>query len=61
MGAAAALIIAGGALKAFGAIKEGQIADAQGKMTKKIAIANQRALERQAKAERDASKIDCCR
>ncbi len=55
--AVAALLIGGG-LMAFGQIKEGQIAEAQGKFTKQIAIRNQQALERQAKAERDAASIE---
>ncbi len=54
----AGAIIAGGALTAFAAIKEGQIAEAQGKFAKQIALRNQQALERQAKAETEASKIE---
>jgi hypothetical protein len=42
----------------LGQIKEGQIAAAQGKFADKIAQRNQRALERQAKAEVEASKIE---
>lgn len=45
------------ALTALGQIKEGQIAEAQGKLTKQIAIRNQKSLERQAKAERDAASV----
>ncbi len=55
MGAA---IIAAGGLIAFGQIKEGQIAEVQGKFAKQIAVRNQQALERQAKAERAASGIE---
>lgn len=58
MGLVAAAIIGAGALQAFGAIKEGQIAEAQGKFAKDIAIRNQQALERQAKAERAAASIE---
>lgn len=55
---AAALLIAGGGLMAYSAIREGQIAAAQGSFEKKLAIANQQALERQAKAEREASRFE---
>ncbi len=58
MGATAILLIAGGGLRAFAAIKEGQIAEAQGKFEKTIALRNQQALKRQAKAERAASRIE---
>ena len=51
----ASLLIIGGGLKAFAAIKEGQIAEAQGKFAKKIARRNQLSLERQAKAEKEAA------
>lgn len=54
---AAALIIAGAGLAAFGEIKQGQIAEAEGRFAKKIAIRNQQALDRQAKAEKAASNI----
>ena len=53
-----ALLIAGGTLRAFAAIKEGQIAEAQGKFAKQIALRNQQALERQAKAEREAATLE---
>lgn len=43
---------------AFAQIKEGRIAEAQGKFAKQIAIRNQQALERQAKAEREAASIE---
>lgn len=55
--AVAALIISGG-LQAFSAIKEGQIADVQGKFAKKIALRNQQSLERQAKAEGEAAGVE---
>ncbi len=58
MGLAAAAIIAGGGFQAFAAIKEGQIAETQGKFEKQIALRNQQALERQAKAEIEASQIE---
>lgn len=50
-------LIAGG-LQAYGAIQEGKIAEAQGKFARDIAIRNQQALERQAKAERAAAGIE---
>jgi hypothetical protein len=56
--AVAALLIAGGGLQAFAAIKEGQIAEAQGKFAKQIAVRNQQALERQAEAEKAAAGIE---
>lgn len=55
---AAVLLIAGGGLMAYGQIKQGQIAEAEGKFQKQIALRNQQALERQAKAEREASRIE---
>ena len=54
----AAAIIGGGILQAFSQLKEGQIAEAQGKLDKKIANRNAQALDRQAKAERDAAAIE---
>lgn len=54
----AALLIAGAGLMAFSSIKEGQIAEAQGKFQKQIALRNQQALQRQAKAERSAASIE---
>ena len=53
-----ALILAGAGLIAASELKKGQIAEAQGKFQKQIAARNQQALERQAKAERDAAAID---
>ena len=55
--ASAALIIAG-SMMAASAIQEGQIAEAQGKFAEKIGLQNQRALERQAKAEREAATLE---
>lgn len=55
---AAALLIAGGGLQAFGAIQEGKIAEAEGKFARDIGFRNQQALERQAKAEREAASIE---
>lgn len=55
---ATALLIAGGGLAAFGEIKKGQIAEAQGKLDKRIAVRNAAALARQAKAEQDAAAIE---
>ena len=51
-------LIAGGGLKAAGAIQEGRIAKAQGSFAKKIALRNQQALERQAKAEVEAAGLE---
>jgi hypothetical protein len=51
-------IVAGVALQAGGKVQEGQIAAAQGDLDKEIAIRNQQSLERQATAERAASKIE---
>jgi len=53
-----AFLIVGGGLKAFADIKEGQIAEAQGRFIEKISLRNQQALERQAKAEREAAEIE---
>lgn len=52
------LLIAGGGLIAAGQIQEGRVAEAQGKFAKQIAVRNQQALERQAKAEQDAAGIE---
>ena len=42
---------------ALGQLKEGKIAEAEGKFAKKIAVRNKQALDRQAKAELAASNI----
>lgn len=55
---AVAALIAGGGLMAFGQIQQGRIAEAQGRFAKQIALRNQQALKRQAKAEREASRIE---
>jgi hypothetical protein len=55
--AQAALIIGAG-MMAASTIQEGIIAEAQGKFAQKIGIQNQLALERQAKAEREAASIE---
>ena len=55
---ATAALIAGGVLLAFGQIKAGQTAQAQGEFNKKIATRNANALKRQAKAEREAASIE---
>ncbi len=55
---ATALLIAGAGLLAVGQIKQGQVAAAQGKFAKQIALRNQAALERQAKAEQDVARIE---
>lgn len=55
---ATALLAVGAGLKAFAAIKEGQIAEAQGRFAKDIAIRNQQALERQRKAEIAAAGVE---
>jgi len=54
----AALLIAGGGMMAAGAIQEGRIAEAQGRFAERIALRNQQALERQAKAEMEAAGIE---
>jgi hypothetical protein len=56
--APAALLIAGGGMMAAGAIQEGRIARAQGRFEQQIALRNQQALERQAKAEMEAAGIE---
>ena len=55
--ATAAVIIAS-TMMAASAIQEGQIAEAQGKFAEKIGLRNQRALERQAKAKREAAALE---
>ena len=55
--APAAILIAGG-LAAASAIQEGRIAKAQGSFEKKIALRNQESLNRQAKAEEAASRLE---
>lgn len=54
----AALLLTGGGLIAAGQIQEGRITEAQGKFAKKIALRNQQALARQAKAEQDAASVE---
>ena len=51
-------ILISGSLKAASQIQEGRIAKAQGSFANKIALRNQEALERQAKAERAASRVE---
>lgn len=55
--AAAALVIAGG-LQAASAIQAGRIAEAEGKFAEDIALRNQKALERQRKAELEAAGVE---
>lgn len=55
--ATAAILIAGG-LTAASQIQEGRIAKAQGSFAKKIALRNQESLNRQAKAEKAASRLE---
>lgn len=55
--APAAILIAGG-LTAASQIQEGRIAKAQGSFAKKIALRNQESLNRQAKAEEAASRLE---
>jgi len=57
----AVLLLAGAGLMAAGQLKQGRIAEAEGQFAKKIAIRNQQALERQAKAEREASSMEADR
>lgn len=52
------LFLIGGGLQATSAIQEGRIAKAQGSLEKKIALRNQESLERQAKAEEAASRLE---
>ncbi len=52
------LILIGGGLTAASAIQEGRIAKAQGSFAKKIALRNQESLNRQAKAEEAASRLE---
>lgn len=52
------LLLAGGGLQAAGQIQEGRIAKAQGSFAKKIALRNQESLNRQAKAEESASRLE---
>ena len=51
------LTAAGAGVSAFSSIKQGQVAEAQGKFAKQVAIRNQQSLERQRKAELDAASI----
>jgi len=53
-----ALVAAGAGLKAAGILQGGRISEAQGKFEKEIAARNQQALERQAKAEREAASLE---
>ena len=55
------LLLVGAGLMAAGQLKQGKIAEAEGQFAKKIAIRNQQALERQAKAEREASSMEADR
>ena len=48
----------GGAFQAASQLKQGQIAEAQGRFEEKIALRNQQALNRQANAEIEASKVE---
>lgn len=50
------LIAAG--LSAAAEVKKGKIAEAQGEFAKDMAVRNQQALERQAKSEREAARIE---
>lgn len=52
------LILAGGGLQAAGQIQEGRIAKAQGSFAKKMALRNQESLNRQAKSEMEAAKLE---
>lgn len=51
-------LLAAGGLMAAGQIQQGRIAEAQGKFAKEIAVRNRQALERQAKAEREATAVE---
>jgi len=52
------LLLAGGGMMAASQIAEGRAAEKQGKFAKQIARRNQQALERQAKAEREAASVE---
>ena len=52
------LFLAGGGLQAASSIQEGRIAKAQGSFDKKMALRNQESLNRQAKAEMAASRLE---
>ena len=54
-------LAAGAGLATAGQLQQGRMASAQGSFEKKIAIRNQQALERQAKAEREAASIEADR
>ena len=54
-------LLAGGGLQAASSIQEGRITSAQGSFAKKIALRNQQALERQAKAEQEAASVEADR
>lgn len=51
-------MVAGGGLMAASAIQQGRIAAARGSFEKKLALRNQAALERQAKAEMEAARLE---
>jgi len=51
-------ILAGLGLSAASQIQQGRAAEAQGKFEEKLAARNQQALERQAKAEKEAASIE---
>ena len=57
-GLAQTAMVAGTGLMAASAIQQGRIAAAQGSLEKKIALQNQQALERQAKAEMEAARLE---
>jgi len=52
------LLIAGTGLQATSMIQQGRIAAAQGEFAEQMAVRNQQALERQAKAEVEAAKVE---
>ena len=54
---AGGLFLAGGGLQAAAQIQEGRIAKAQGSFANKIALRNQESLNRQAEAEKSASRL----
>lgn len=59
--AAETALVAGGTLLAASQIQQGRIAKAQGRLSKKIAVANQQELKRQATAELEAGEIEASR
>ncbi len=58
MSLAAVLLLGAGGLQAASSIQQGRIAKAQGSFEKKVALRNQESLNRQARAEKSASRLE---